>query len=206
MAQDCFLCNAACGDPDLPWHDRPLWLDPRGGLMVPGLGGFKPGYVMLAPLAHEPNLRRAMATHQERIGDFLNDALGFLARRLGPFTFWEHGAPIEKDSRRSSCIEHAHLQVLPEQLDLPLPPRSQIFPNLASALTEKIAIDQADGYTLLGHSNGTVAVGADIMKPQYYRREWAKLVGREHEWDYLLVENPAVTRETIKLILAGNGE
>jgi hypothetical protein len=59
---------------------------------------------------------------------------------------------------------------------------------------------------LLGWSDDQVAVGADIMMSQYYRREWAKLIGREGEWDYLLAEDPAVTKATIKLMLTKDGE
>jgi hypothetical protein len=53
----CFLCQIATGTADIAWSDRPLWLDPRFGLLVPGLGGLSVGYVLLAPLEHHPNLR-----------------------------------------------------------------------------------------------------------------------------------------------------
>lgn len=206
MVRNCFLCAAARGDPDMPWHDKPLWLDPRTGLMTPGLGGFLPGYVMLAPLAHEVNLRRAIATACSAFGSFLDAALIFLIQQLGPITFWEHGAPSGMEKRRSACIEHAHLHVAPGRLPLPLPPQPQIFPSLVDALTEAVRLDEADGYLLLGWSDGDVALGNDIMIPQYYRREWAKLIGRESEWDYLLAEEPAITRATIKLVLTSGGD
>ena len=185
MQHGCFLCSTATGSGDLQWHDRPLWLDPRAGILVAGLGGFSPGYVLVAPLTHQTSLRNAAAVHETKFLTFLDEVVAFLEERLGPLTFWEHGSPARSQIRRSACVEHAHLHIVPGILSLPMPPARQAFSTLSEALTKEIGIEEADGYMLLGSSNDEVSVGQDVMTSQYYRREWAKLVGRADEWDYL---------------------
>jgi diadenosine tetraphosphate (Ap4A) HIT family hydrolase len=202
----CFLCSAAIGIEDLSWHDRPLWLDPRAGLMVASLGGFSPGYVLIAPLNHEVSLRRAATLHSNSFLAFINETMAFLEKRLGLLTFWEHGAPTNREVRRSACIEHAHLHVVPGTLSLPKPPMQTTFATLNEALTQEIGTQETDGYMLLGWSGGVITVGRDVMIPQYYRREWAKLVGRPDEWDYLIAENAQITATTISRILTGGEE
>jgi hypothetical protein len=172
--------------------------------MVPGLGGFCPGYVLIAPLDHELNLRSA-ATKEDGFVSFVDGALKFLADRLGRLTFWEHGAPTGSTKQRSACIDHAHLHVVPGQLNLPKPSQGQPFTRLSDALTKKTNLEEADGYLLLGWSDGQVIVGADVMMSQYYRREWAKLVGRHSEWDYLVAEDTRITEATIRLLLPIDG-
>jgi hypothetical protein len=54
---------------------------------------------------------------------------------------------------------------------------------------------------LLGWADANVYVGADIMVPQYYRREWAILIGDPDRWDYLIAEDPGITAATIQLLL-----
>jgi hypothetical protein len=206
MEDDCFLCAAAFGAKDLAWHDRPLWLDPRAGLMVAGLGGFSPGYVLIAPLVHELNLRRTAASQADKFTAFVEVALGFLVQRFGPVTFWEHGAPSIRDTRRSTCIDHAHLHAAPGTLSLPKPPLGQTFSSLGAALTEKTNLRESDGYLLLGWTEGNVVVGADVMVSQYYRREWAKAVGRPDEWDYLVAEDSVITKATIRRVFSIFGE
>lgn len=205
MAPDCFLCEAATGTKDLAWYDRPLWLDPRAGLMVAGLGGFSPGYLLVAPIIHELNLHRA-ASQVDRFVAFVNEVLSFLVQRFGALTFWEHGAPGTGHKRRSACIDHAHLHVVPGRLPLPEPPLQRVYATLDEALTMEKNLGKSEGYLLLGWTDDHVTLGADIRVPQYYRQEWARLIGRQDEWDYLVAENPNITAATIKQVLSINGE
>jgi diadenosine tetraphosphate (Ap4A) HIT family hydrolase len=204
-AGGCFLCSTAVGVKDIPWCDRPLWLDPRAGLALPGIGGFTPGYVLLAPLAHRVNLRESAAAVGDVFTRFIQEAILFLEERMGPLTFWEHGSPINSTVRRSACIEHAHMHVAPGSLDLSEPPRAERFSTLSDALTAETSLPPGDGYLLLGRTSHEVVVGADVLVSQFYRREWARLLGRGDEWDYLVAEDPLITAATIELILGGKG-
>jgi hypothetical protein len=97
------MCISGVGIADLPWHDRPLWLDPRAGLAVPGLGGLAPGYVLAAPLGHHPSLRSAVLAHGSPLLGFLSEVMSYLEERMGPLTFWEHGSAPERPGPRSAC-------------------------------------------------------------------------------------------------------
>lgn len=206
MVDDCFLCRAAMGTTDIPWTDRPLWLDPRFGVLVPGLGGLSVGYVLLAPIEHHPNLAQAVASHESGahgLLSFMVEVLEFLQVRMGPLTYWEHGAPAIRDHASSACIDHAHLHIVPGRLELPPPPDQATYRTMGAALSALAGrVDIKGSYLLTGFHPGPCSVGSDVAVSQYYRQEWAKSVGRADEWDYLLAENPANTKNTIESIFA----
>jgi len=170
--------------------------------MIAGLGGLAPGYVLIASSGHQRSLRAATRVQGLDLVHFVSDALVYLEHRLGPLTFWEHGAPQDQASRRSACVEHAHLHVVPGSLALPEPVSYSSFPTIEAAL--KAELLDSDGYLLLGWSARQVMVGADPRVSQYYRREWARLVGRKDEWDYLVAENPRITATTMRLLAPDN--
>jgi diadenosine tetraphosphate (Ap4A) HIT family hydrolase len=195
----CFLCQSGQATSDLKWHDRPLWLDPRAGLAVAGLGGYVPGYVLIAPIAHHVSLRAAAAATGETFIGFVLEVASYLQDCFGPLTFWEHGGRSGTRTRRSACVEHAHLHVTPGSLDLPAPSVATEYPALQQALAA--ADEVTEGYLLLGWTGRPVFVGADPARPQYYRQQWARLIGRPDEWDYLLCEDARITRATIETVL-----
>jgi hypothetical protein len=77
------------------------------------------------------------------------------------------------------------------------------YPALRQALAAVNEI--TEGYLLLGWTGRPVFVGADPARPQYYRQQWARLVGRPDEWDYLLCEDARITRATIEAVLRQQG-
>jgi hypothetical protein len=201
MITDCFLCRSANGSSDIPWQDRPLWLDPRAGLVVPAIGGLSIGYVLVAPLHHHLSIRQAASVMGCSFLDFISDVFSFLQERLGAFTFWEHGSPLDQGRRSAACIRHAHIHVAAGSLPLPLPPQCKTYASLREALTVTSEELSRDGYMLLGWANDNVHVGSDIMVPQYYRREWANIAGDPDRWDYIIAEDPDITAATIQLLL-----
>jgi hypothetical protein len=201
----CFLCRVSTAPMDFPWSDRPLWLDPRFGVVVPGLGGLSAGYVLLAPLDHHSSLGMAagVGAHEQGFVRFVEDVLSYLCAKAGPLTYWEHGGTDDASVRRSACIEHAHLHIVPGSLKLPLPPGHTEYPGIREALLTRAGRSaETDSYLLVGDTSGPCFVGRDVRVSQYYRREWARLLGREESWDYLLTEDPELTRETIELFFS----
>jgi hypothetical protein len=199
---DCFLCRSGNGRSDIRWQDRPLWLDPRAGLVVPATGGLSAGYVLVSPREHHLSIRQAAAAVGCPFLDFISDVFSYLEQRLGSLTFWEHGSPLDPTRRRAACVEHAHIHVAAGSWPLSLPIQSKAFPGLREALTATSGEPSGDGYLLLGWTDGDVHVGADPMIPQYYRREWAALAGDPDRWDYIIAENPGITAATIQLLLS----
>lgn len=201
-ADKCFLCLTASGIVDIPWMDRPLWLDPRRGLLVPGLGGLAVGYVLLSPISHDPSLRaRVMRADGGRgFMEFTDEVLEFLGERLGDLTYWEHGGTDVSTDRQSACVDHAHLHIVAGHLPLPMPPDRVTHSGLRQALTWLADSEVSNPYLLMGYSSGPCFTGGDVGLSQYYRREWAKIIGRADDWDYLISSAPDVTRQTIESI------
>ncbi|MEV7006703.1 hypothetical protein [Streptosporangium sp. NPDC051022] len=133
--------------------------------------------------------------------DFADEVLEFLGKRLGDLTYWEHGAADVPTGRQSACVDHAHLHIVAGHLPLSTPPERVAHSGLRQALTWLADSEGSNPYLLMGHTSGPCFTGHDVGLSQYYRREWAKIVGRDDEWDYLLSNTPDVTRRTIESIL-----
>lgn len=203
---DCFLCFVFQEASDIPFYDRPLWLDPRFGVLVPGIGALAPGYVLLAPREHVPNLAGAVAgAWAGRSWEtFLQDVYDHLTATLGSFTFWEHGGSASITRKTSACTDHAHLHVVKGILDLASPEPSAPYPHLIAALRALSArpSPEEEPYLLLGQSKGRCVVAPDPGVPQYYRRQWASLLNKSDVWDYAAVRHLDNSRATIKLFAA----
>lgn len=200
ITADCFLCDASTGDDSLPWHDRPLSLDPSRGVAIAGLGGFGVGYILVAPAAHHTSLLQA-AHNDPTFPRFVCRTLQHYEHRFGNYTFWEHGG-APGGGRQSACIEHAHLHVAPGRILLPQPPRPREYLDLHHALSDREREAMTGGYLLMGHRGEACYVGDDVCEAQHFRRAWARAVGQPERWDYLLAEDPQITRATIKQFLA----
>lgn len=199
IIDSCFICRAAELAAAAPWFDTPLWSD-GSGTILPGIGGMAPGYVLFSPLAHRTSLRSATEEDKAVVGSVV-EALRYLQGRIGRLTYWEHGG-AGNWGRSSACIDHAHLHVAPGSLPLPPPPESKEYQGIEDLLSMPSKPDEAiDSYLLLGWSDGKCFIGRDVCISQYFRREWARLLGKPDRWDYALVEDSDITRATIDMFL-----
>jgi hypothetical protein len=139
--------------------------------------------------------------HEDALLRFLAEVVSYLEERMGPLTFWEHASSKERTGPQSACIEHAHLNIVAGELRMPEPPMAERFAKLSDALNANTSIAAAEGYLLLGGTGRETRVGRDTGVSQYYRREWARLIGRRDHWDYVVAEDSSVTIRTIELVL-----
>ncbi|MCP2244255.1 hypothetical protein [Lentzea aerocolonigenes] len=199
--EGCFLCGAILGDRDIPWTDRPLFLDPRFGAVVPGAGALVAGYVLIAPTTHSPSL--CAVPLRSGFAEFLSTALDFLQEALGPLTYWEHGGTsADFRSPTSACVDHAHLHVVPGSPPLTLPSPSIVESDDLVALLDAAHADwSARPYLLVGGTDRKCSLSSDIGVPQYFRRQLAQWTGEPHSWDYAAVPGETRMRETVVRLL-----
>jgi len=195
----CFICGGLVGTGDIRWTDRPLFLDPRQGGVLPGIGALAPGYVLICPMDHAPNFRVAM--QRPGMAAFVDDMCRFLAERIGPFTFFEHGGSEPGEGVTSSCVYHAHIHVMPGHLPLAVPGPSVRHANLADFLgpTNSAPVDAP--YLMFGYSEGHCEVSPDIGVPQFFRKQLAAMYGDSDAWDYAAAPALEQVKETIRVFL-----
>lgn len=194
----CFLCDAATGRPG-PWYDQVLWTD-GSCIMIPGIGGLVPGYVLVAPSVHASSLIQA-ARQDQTIPGSVMAALRHATSVFSLVTYWEHGGP-PLPGRSSACVDHAHLHIAPGRIELALPGQKTRYASLGEALLTRSRDRTVDAYQylLLGWNPGPCSIGADVRVSQYFRRQWAEVRGEPDLWDYALVEDSSTTHQTIRLL------
>src|SRR5262249_19234928 len=114
---------------------------------------------------------------------------------FGPTTVFEHGSCAMEGVRRSACLDHAHLQVLPGSYglihDVGVAQTDRRTPN-----SPKDSLDSA-GYLFLHEPDTDPVYLLDPGLSQFFRRRIAAKLKIADEWDYLLFPRLDNVSETI---------
>ena len=185
---DCFLCTAAHGDPDsVPWYDRPLIHEPGVGVAVSAVGAFVPGYVIVAPEMHTTSIRDLPRGARDEMLRLAQSARFQIEQIYGPSTIFEHGSCQWFEGRRSACVAHSHIHVVPGKYGFDrLALRFSVFESLEAMLAAADSRRGA-GYLMYQEPGGAVYYAADPGISQYFRRHIAAALGEDDEWDYAVV-------------------
>lgn len=192
----CLFCEVLVEeDTDRAWYDHALLRVDGLGAVLPGLGALVPGYVLIFPSEH---VESTWLIPHQRSGDFAEFVAGVVAKvesEFGPSTVFEHGSCHRRDKRRSACMDHAHVHVMPGKFALE--------PSVRSASTIVLPHDTLDhfandGYLLLREPGQEALVAADPGTSQFFRRGIAASLGVPEQWDYLMYPHYDNVRATIQ--------
>jgi ATP adenylyltransferase len=124
---DCAFCGQVAGDPDRneiaalvdeSWALRPTLAELGAAVAMPSIGALVPGHTLVCPGEH---YRSVLAAPQDVASD-VEELTRVVRHRLEAVTglpthVFEHGSP--RDGSRVACsVEHAHVHVLPTELDV----------------------------------------------------------------------------------------
>jgi diadenosine tetraphosphate (Ap4A) HIT family hydrolase len=197
---DCFLCAASHSDPDeLPWHDRPLVQEPEVGVAISAVGAFVPGYVVVAPTSHTRSVRDLAPARRAEVLDLVRRLRSRIEGVYGPTTIFEHGSCREAEGRRSACIAHSHIHIIPGEYGFGrLPIASEAFDSLDgmfAALSER----PGTGYLMYHEPGGRFCCSVDPGIPQFFRRHIAAVLGEPDAWDYAAAPRWDTVRATQRM-------
>jgi diadenosine tetraphosphate (Ap4A) HIT family hydrolase len=210
-SDDCFLCAANGRALDsLPWFDRPLIREAGVGVAVSAVGALVPGHILVSPIDHTRSVRELAPHRREAFLAFARQVRRHLENAYGPVTLFEHGSCRDTRQRRSACVTHTHIQLLPGRYRfdrLPLPVSSS--DSLEGLLAAAAKLGNERGYLLHQEPGARVCLAADVGVSQYFRRHIAEVVGEPDDWDYALFprwENIRATHRDLSGIQAEIGE
>lgn len=194
---DCLFCKAGRSPNDeMAWHDRPIMQVQQIGAGIPGLGAFVPGYVLLFPEMHVHSMLLLPPPIRALFRAFQREVLKLVSREFGPVTVFEHGTCASRDGRRSACLSHAHVHIIPGFYDLSqhvaLPREAESSGPAASP-----QVLARSGYIYVHEPGGKPLYGRDPDISQYFRRRIADFLGIADEWDYLLFPRLSNVKETV---------
>jgi diadenosine tetraphosphate (Ap4A) HIT family hydrolase len=167
----------------LPWYDKPLVRIPHIGGVIAGLGAFAPGYVLVFPEEHVQSTLRIAKDDYPLFADLLAATIEKVTAVFGSPTIFEHGSCILETTRRSACLDHAHIHILPGSYELGSKPKEDatiIFGQRPDAIAPVM------GYLFLQEPGTEAIYVSDPGVSQYFRRRVAAKLNLGDEWDYLL--------------------
>lgn len=200
----CFLCDLGNSrtSPNRPWYDWPIFVRPGVGTAVVSVGALINGYLLVAPDVHVSSVCVMSSGKVRQFLSFLDAVLRHVEVLFGACTIFEHGSCPSEGRRRSACVTHAHIHIIPgiyrlSSLELPI----ETFPDLVS-MANASSLAPANGYLMYREPGGPVCCSADIGVPQYFRRHIAAALGCYDEWDYALFPRWETVRATQEALLA----
>jgi diadenosine tetraphosphate (Ap4A) HIT family hydrolase len=194
---DCLFCRVVSrSGEDLPWHDQPLVHMPGVGAVIPGLGAFVPGYVLIFPQEHVESILEIPPSVSRQFSELVMRTTKAVSKAFGPATVFEHGSCSRAEIRRSACLDHAHLQILPGSYGL----RNKALSSAALVQSDRVEAAKKlkdAGYVYLHEPQCEPIYAADPGISQFFRRAIAANLNISDEWDYLLFPRLANVRHTI---------
>lgn len=176
------------------WYDKEL-TESRGFVVVPGVGAFIEGYLLIVPRRHYRALAEIETTTLNHLIAFKEEVTQVLSNRYKSPILFEHGTGLK---RAGSCLEHAHLHAIPFPEELAEFVEAGRGFRRVTDMLELRTIHGPEGYlyfeTPKGHSYATAATGAPS---QYFRRIIAAAVGKQEYWDYAAFPFYESVRSTI---------
>jgi ATP adenylyltransferase len=187
------------------WYDKELY-SYKDFVVVPGLGPLAAGYLMILPRAHYLSVASLPPTLLRDLIDLKSEVRRVIAERFADPIFFEHGPSTSKGGG-GSCVDHAHIHVLPTQIDLVpvLRSRHQGLQNIRSI--EQLREFRGTDYVFYEDQNGEMySTHVTSLPGQYVRRVLAQNMGLEDSWDYAAYPNYSLIRSTISRLSPWPGD
>lgn len=187
-------------------HSQPIWntvlTETPDYVVVPTLGSIVPSWHLVIPRVASLNIHEHLTTLKESdIRKVLAPVVQ--ARRFGQVLWFEHG-PRHAGSVVGCGTDYAHLHVV---LDSPFS-ISEFHSAAQEFLPSWTTHNTGDAYSKLCPSREYYAFGnlqsafvsyADTRPTsQLFRKVIARLVGKQHEWDYRQYDHEGCVRQTIE--------
>ncbi len=151
--------------------------------VVPSLGHFVKGYLLIVPKLHWCTLTDTPGVVISEVEEVKRAVIRELSPVYGPYVFFEHGA---RTPESGGCgIYHAHLHALPLNVDGPLPRLRQQFSALRIESLQELRIRTLNRSYLYYEdcSAGSWVFFPESLPSQYMRRLIAETLGIS-QWDW----------------------
>lgn len=197
IVAECLFCEIVSSPAHvLAWHDRPILRAPGVGAVIPALGAFVPGYVLVFPEVHVRSRLAVPEGTRAAFDELVCRAASAVQTTFGEPTVFEHGSCDRTDLRRSACMDHAHIHLMPGSYDLSRHVRARGAPAPGGPDAGSVPADI--GYLYLREPDSPPLYGEDPGVSQFFRRKVAARLGVDDEWDYLLYPRLGHVLQTIE--------
>lgn len=173
-------------------------------VLVPPLGQFMEGGLLLLTRKHVKSMAYLEASQVSELEDLILEVTTKLRDAYGsnPVIF-EHG-PGRGRGKSTCCVDHAHLNVFPANVDLK-PLLGQFPGHEIGSLNELASLrDNDDDYIFVQHGDGTRTVHfSEDFPSQFIRREITRQLGYPERWHWRDYPGVAELRATYDRLRGG---
>jgi diadenosine tetraphosphate (Ap4A) HIT family hydrolase len=154
----------------------------------PALGQFVDGYTLIVSHEHIRSFNEMSheeLAHVEKLKEQISGALGNLYKQ--PVVVFEHGCGQGLDLRGGSCIDHAHLHVLPLSVSLERELESRFRFTQVSKLADLAARGGTAGPYIYLETGGGERFTFELESPipsQFMRRLICRTLNQPDLWDW----------------------
>ncbi len=181
---------------NLDFYDKILY-ERSQHIVIPGLGPFEEGYLMIMPKEHHLSISMLPEAIFEDFIEVKREVARVMAHLFGSCIFFEHGPALSTGGGGGSCIDHAHLHVLPTKVD-PFPRLSDQHDFKKISNLNELRSIGGSNYIYYENNKGEMFVTeAQDVPGQYIRRVLAQELGIPEEWDYLAYPKYNLIKSTI---------
>lgn len=198
---DCLFCNKFfvpySTNVEKTWYDVPVYQTAEF-IAVPALGQIVPGYLLIVPRKHIFSMAQLTVKEIHSLREFCNSIAKIQSKYWGWPVIFEHGS-CNEEKTSGACIIHAHWHLVPGNFDL-RPPDAE-FTQIESF--ESFAQSRKTGNPYLFYEDqdrNAYIVDVKVATSQLFRKELARLVGKEDQWDYLVFPEYENIRSTYQIL------
>lgn len=196
MSNSCDFCGQIAGDPErnrlLPllgtsWSRQPLLAARHSAVVMPSVGALVEGHVLVCPREHVRSIAAASTEAAADVEALATETRQKLEDRTAlPVHSFEHGSG--SDGTRVACsIEHAHLHILPAEVEI-RPRLRQLceWQPLEGGIEPVRAAAEGREYLLYEAPDGERWLArTEIGFPsQLLRQVFSETLGRGDEWNW----------------------
>jgi len=171
-------------------------------VIIPTIGQIVEGYLLIVPKQHYLCIGALPPNHFEELEKIIDNCKKALLSVYNKKTImFEHGAVgISFKERAGCCTDHAHLHVVPAEVDLLDEIRKNYIPQKITSLKElKEKYLKKVPYLFYQNNQEDMYVfNAPIVMSQYFRQILAKKLNKMDKWDWRLYYGKEKMINTIK--------
>jgi diadenosine tetraphosphate (Ap4A) HIT family hydrolase len=154
---------------------------------VVAIGPLEFGNVIVLPRSHVRSLAHLEPAELREFELISEDLLASVEKCFGRAISFEHGMPSDPTSPDESCIDHAHLQIVPTELDLL--PYVENDLGMGASIADLSDLSRYAGsepylYVRSSHSGRQTMFPLVSLPSQYIRKLYCGLTGRGGEWNW----------------------
>lgn len=190
----CPLCSRVVEQRSASPFDQVL-ADGDHSLVVPALGMFVPGYLLVVSKEHVGSFALLGSEALDGVNSMIASAEQLLSPRFGEYIRFEHGQGPDPTMRAGGCIDHAHIHLLPVEHAVTVHLLTSLEWSPFQEFRDLATLDKTS-YAYLGVENRHYRTIEVSLPSQWFRHQVGQALAKD-TWDWAAYAGSRELTETL---------